>query len=137
MPEPLSPAVQYLIADNKKLEEARFEFAKEHGFAFKRPEHFKDCVVIRFPHRRRTDPDFVDHQRINEYVDFMHSVEEHFKLHDEKHPLLDSDLMLIKAGIYSFYSWRKKVWAIPNSNAEVKAFVLANLPKWATVTEKA
>lgn len=130
------PDVEYMTANLRKLQDARHQFAIKHGFAWKRPQHFKDCVVIHWRNRRRKDKNFIDYERINQYVDVAHDVCNKFNLNDPKDILQEISLKVLKGGIYCFSSWMHTVWAIPNSNAEVKAYVLEHLPAWADVKEK-
>jgi len=54
----------------------------------------------------------------------------------EDYPFLETGLLLLKIGIYVFYSWDYQSWAIPNENKEIQDYVLSNLPKWAKVSVK-
>jgi hypothetical protein len=131
----MNPSVEYMVANLKKLEKLRHQIAVDHGFAYKRAQHFKNCVVIRFKHRKRKNKDFIDHERIEEYVGIAHAISDHYQLWDEKHMFLEAELRLAKIGIYVKLSWCN-IWAIPNSLPELQEYVLGLLPEWAEVTKK-
>jgi len=124
--------VSYMIENSKRLEEERHQFSIKHGFAYKRPQYFKNCLVIGWKHRKRKDKNFIDYDRIKEYAALCHEMSEKYKLYDEKDPLLDCDLRLLKIGIYSSYSFFK-TWAIPNEFQEIQEYILQKLPEWAVV----
>lgn len=133
--------VDYMIANRRNLEDQQHQFCIKHGFAWKRPQNFKNCVVIRWKHRKRKKDlvkqvnTFIDYERIESYVAFCHKLEKRYKLTDERDLFLDSELKLFKAGIYCFCDGYSKVWAIPNSNRKIK-YILKNLPSWAVVARK-
>lgn len=124
--------VAYMVENLERLEEERHQFSIKYGFAYKRPQDFKNCIVIGWKHRKRKDKSFIDYDRIKEYAALCHEISEKYKLYDEKHPLLDCDLRLLKIGIYSFHSFFK-TWAIPNEFQEIQEHILQKLPEWAVV----
>lgn len=129
--------IAYITANKRKLENDRQAFAVKHSFWLKRAQDFKHCVVIRWKHRKKkNDKDFIDYERIDQWVDITHNLCDKYELWDERHPFLDTDLMLSKIGIYCFYSWDCKTWAIPNDNKEIQEYVLSQLPAWVKVTTK-
>ena len=134
--EPAMSNVEYMTANLQKLSEQRYKLALEHNFLYKRSRNYRNCVVIRWKLRKSRKPNFIDHERINLYTDFAHSVCKKYELYDEKHLLLSLDLMLCKIKIFCFSESHHWAWAIPNTNAEVKAFVLSCIPSWAEVVEK-
>jgi hypothetical protein len=125
-----------MVANLRELEEFTHNFAVKHGFAYRRAQDYKKCLVIRWKHRTRKDKNFIDHERIEEYVKVSHAVRDKYGLWDEKHPLLDSQSVLAKAGIYCITSWHNRLRAIPDEYKEVQDFVLSLLPSWVTVTRK-
>jgi len=128
--------VEYMTNNYRTLEALRHEFGIKHGFCYKRAQHYKDCIVIHWKHRKkRSDKSFIDYERISDYVAVAHAVCDKYELRDDRHPLLDPDLMLAKIGIYCFISWHR-TWAIPNVNKDVQDFVLSKLPDWAEVRHK-
>ena len=131
----MNDRVQYMIDNTLKLENDRYQFSVKHGFSGKRPQHFKDCIVIRWKHRKRKNKDFIDYERIEEYVALCHEISQKYNLYNEKHPLLESSLRLLGVGIYVFSEWNK-VWAIPNEFKRIQEFILPKLPVWAMVTKK-
>ena len=125
---------QEIIDNRSKLQDIKFNFAEKHNFKFKRTQYYKDCIVIRWK-TSRVKYEIV-HDKINEYVDFCHKLCDKYNLWDEKDIFLDSDLRLIKAGIYVIYEYDYNVWAIPNEYKEIQDYIINNLPKWAKITIK-
>ena len=134
MEKKLSLEVQKLIAIRTKLEDERHQFALKHGFAYKRAQDFKSCVVIRWKTSRKKYE--INHPRLDEYGKTTHELSEKYDLYVEEYPLLSVDLRLLKAGIYVFSSWDYQAWAIPNENKEIQDYVLSKLPKWVKVSVK-
>lgn len=128
--------VQYMIENLKQSQSDKHQFSIKHGFAYKRPQNFKDCIVIRWKHRRRKDKDFIDYERIKECADLCHEISEKYDLYDENHVFLEFDLRAIKVGVYAFFGWSYKIWAIPNEFKEIQEFIIPKLPAWAIVTRK-
>jgi hypothetical protein len=128
--------VEYMVNNLKQLEQRRFQFSKEYGFAYKRPQNYKDCIVVRWKPRKRKDKNFIDYDRIEEYVAICHEISQKYNLYDEKDLLLESSLRLIKIGIYVSPSYHLNTWAIPNEFKEIQEYVLSKLPSWATVSFK-
>jgi hypothetical protein len=124
--------VQWLVENRKKLMDEKHAFAVKHGFAYKRSQNYKDCVVIRWKASQVKYK--INHPRIEEYVSVCHAVSDKYNLWDEDDPFLDSDLRLMQAGIYCITEWEHPTWAIPNEFKEVQDFVLSSLPKWAKVS---
>ena len=125
--------VEQLSNIRRELESQRHNFAIKHGFAWKRAQNFKNCIVIRWKTATKTG---VNYKKINEYVDLCHHLSDKYNLWVEEHPLLDSQLRLIKVGIYCFYAWDYQAWAIPNECKELQEYILSKLPKWAIVSVK-
>jgi hypothetical protein len=123
---------EYITNNRRDLEQKRFEFAEKHGFRFKRPQDFKNCVTIHWKHRKRKG---IDYERIVEHAKIAREICKKYQLLDDKNPFLETALMLVKIGVYCSYSYHD-VWAIPNSNKEIQEFVLSKLPKWAEVRHK-
>lgn len=117
-----------------KLEDDRHKFAIKYGFAYKRAQDFKNCIVIRW----KTSPKKykISHSRIDEYVKIANEISQKYDLYIEEYPLLSFDLLLLNAGIYVFSTFDYKAWAIPNENKEVQEYVLSKLPKWAKLSIK-
>ena len=117
--------VKWLVENHKKLEEERWNFAVKHGFAYKRPQDFKNCIVIRwkwvFKHK-------INYPLLEEYTKISHDLSDKYNLWDEKNILLETELRLIKAGIYCFTEFSNTVWAIPNEFKEVQDYVLSKIP---------
>lgn len=134
MEEALSPRVQQLIAIRREREEARHEFAVKHGFAYKRAQNFKNCIVIRWKTSRIKYE--INYPRIEEYVKISHDLSDKYKLWHKDDLLLDAELRLFKGGIYVFHEWDHHTWAIPNEYKEMQDYVLSKLPKWAKVSVK-
>lgn len=130
--------IDYITQQYVFLEDRKHEFAKKNGFAYKRAQDFKNCVLIKWKwvNSRRKTSNQIDYAKLNEYVDLCHKLRERYNLFDEQVPLMETDLVLIKAGIYCFTNWHNKCWAIPNENEEVKNYVLNNVPNWGEVVEK-
>lgn len=126
--------VKYMIENTRKLEDLRHQLALDCGFAYKRPQYYKNCVVIRFSWRKRKDKSFIDYERIEECTTLKHMICDHYDLHDMNHLLLDYDLSLAKVGIYC--RREEHVWAISNDKEKVQKYVLSKLPAWAKVTIK-
>jgi len=127
--------VAYMVENRKKLEAERHQFGIKHGFVGKRSQYFKDCLVIRWKHRTRKDKNFIDYDRINEWAELCNEISEKYNLYDDKNPLLESELKLLKVGIYVFRSF-SLTWAIPNEFKEIQEYVLSKVPAWAIVSKK-
>lgn len=128
--------VQCMVNTLKKLESDRYEFGIKHEFARKRPQDYKNCVVIRWKHRKRKNKDFIDYERIEEYVVLCHEITDKYQLRDEENSWLEFSLRAFKAGIYVSTHWDFHVWAIPNEFQEIQEFVLSKIPAWAVVTRR-
>ena len=126
--------IESMVANIRKLEALRHQLAIDYGFAYKRPQNFKNCIVIRWKLRKRKSEDFIDYERIEECTCVKHMVCDHYDLWDSKHMLLDYDLMLAKVSIYC--RREEHIWAIPNDKKKVQDYVLSKLPSWAKVTVK-
>ena len=128
--------IAYMINNLQQLEQGRWEFANKYGFAYKRVQDYKNCLVIRWPHRKKKkDKNYIDHDRIQVMVNVAHALRDKYGAWDEKHMLLSSDDVFHTIGVYSHHSFTK-VWAIPNEFKEVQEFVLSRLPDWAVVRNK-
>ncbi len=126
--------VKRLVDMRKELLTARFEFATKHGFAYKRAQNFKNCIVIRW--KCSTKKDVVNHDRIEEYVELSRKISDKYDLWVKDNPLLEIELRLLKANIYVFTTWDYNAWAIPNEYKGVQDYVLSKLPKWVKVSVK-
>jgi len=116
-------------------ENEMFEFSKKHGFAWARPQDFKNCITIHWKQRKRKDKKFIDHKRIIEQVDIMHRIFDKY-ITNWTEEWLDSEYRLSTIGIYSFTHCMHKVWAIPNEYKDVQDHVISMLPEWAEVRVK-
>jgi hypothetical protein len=127
--------VDYMTENLKKLKELRLAFADQHGFSFKRPQNFKKCIVIYWKAivARKHQ---INQKKLEEYIQLTHHLSDKYELWDEKHLLFDSELRLAKIGIYSFSSWDRPVWAIPDAHKRLQKYVLNRLPDWAKVSIK-
>lgn len=130
----LSLRVQQLIAIRTKLELARQEFSDKHGFAFKRAQNYKNCIVIRWKASRVKYE--INYPRIEEFTKISHELANEHDLWIKEYPLIESQLLLCQIGIYSFHEWGHITWAIPNEFKEIQDCVLSRLPKWAKVSVK-
>jgi hypothetical protein len=124
----------------------RAKFMDKHGFSFKKPSQFKDCLVIRFPHRKintsggRNSLGF-DYQRAREISRLWCNLTRNFS---KPADFVDNmsygpDLGLPYLGVYTSRTGIKSfipLWAIPNEYEKVQNFILENLPEWAKVTKK-
>lgn len=129
--------VERLVEIHRVMEERIHQFAVKYGFAYKRPQYFKKCVVIRWKTSPKKNVLYgINYPQIEEYTKFSHGLCDKYGLWDMEDILQGIDFMLIKAGIYVFHQWNYKMWAIPDENKEVQEYVLNNLPKWAKVTRK-
>jgi len=126
--------VEKLTQLYRTMEKARHEFAIKHGFAYKRPQNFKNCIVIRWKTTRERYG--INYPRIEEYTKISHEIADKYNLWDAEFPLLDADYRLFKAGIYSFTEFHR-TWAIPNEYKELQDYIIPKLPKWAKLTRKA
>jgi hypothetical protein len=125
--------VERLTEIQTKLEEERFQFGNKHGFVYKRPQNYKNCIVIRWKITRKKYE--INHTRLNEYGRITDELSKKFDLYMEEFPLLGVELRLLKIGIY--VSWSSyPMWAIPNEFKEIQDYVLSNLPKWVQVSVK-
>ncbi len=128
--------VDYMIKDIRRIEENRHQYAIKHGFAWKRPQDFKNCIVIYWRYReKKNKPGFIDYERIDEYVAVAHAIRDKYNLFDERHPLQDAQSYLSKIGIHSGI-YTHTVWAIPNEHKELQDYVLSILPPWADAVRK-
>ncbi len=125
--------------------EDRAKFMDKHGFSFTKPRNFKNCLVVRFPHRDipyAGDPSLkFDYERASEIGHLWNSVIRTFsKRRDFLNNIsLGEELGLPRLGIYTTRVGIKtyiKLWAIPNEYKKVQDFVLENMPSWAKVTWK-
>ena len=130
---PDAERVKELTNIRLELEDKRHKFAVKHGFAWKRAQNFKNCIVIRW---KTINNGKIDYQKIDEYVDLCHHLSDKYNLWIEKYPLLESQLRFINVGIYCFYEWSHQTWAIPNESKELQEYILSKLPKWARVSVK-
>lgn len=126
-------AVQKLIANRTKLADERHQFALKHNFLGKRSQNFKNCIVIRWKTSRKNHE--INYSRLDEFVRISHELSDKYDLWGEDQ-LLESELRLVRAGIYVFSAWDYQAWAIPNENKEIQDYVLSKLPKWAKVSVK-
>ena len=129
--------VQELIDLRQKLENDKHQFAIKHGFAYKRAQNFKNCIVIRWKTRTKfgvLNESF--YKKAEEYADFCRHLSDKFDLWIEKFPLFENDLRLLKIGVYCFYTWDYQAWAIPNEFKEIQDYILERVPKWAKVSVK-
>jgi hypothetical protein len=125
--------VKRLIEIRKEREKELHEFALKHNLAYKRPQDFKDCIVIRWRWSRIKYK--INYPRLEEYVALCHHLSDKYNLRHEEDPLLDNHLKLYKIGIYCFDSFCK-CWAIPNEYKEVQDYVISKLPKWVQISRK-
>lgn len=126
-------SVKRLIEMRSKLETERHQFGIKHGFVFKRPQNFKDCIVIRWKFCRKYE---IIYPRLDVYGKILHHLSEKYDLYVEEDPLRSADLRFLKIGIYVFPYLNYQAWAIPNDNKEIQDYVLSQLPKWAEVSYK-
>jgi hypothetical protein len=119
--------IQKMVDIDKKLMLTKIEFSDKHGFAYKRPQNFKNCIVIRW----KTS----NHSKIEEYTELSNNLSEKYNLWETDSPFLEIQLRLIKIGIYVLYE-SYFIWAIPNEFKDIQEEVLNKLPKWAKVTIK-
>lgn len=126
--------IRYMTEQYQILEETRHEFAIKHGFAYTRPHNFRHCLIIKWGWIDKNHK--INYPKLEEYVQISHTLSDDYDLWDKKHPLLDSELKMIKAGLYSFQSGNHRYWAIPNENKDLQKYILNKLPKWAIVIEK-
>lgn len=122
------------LSKHKEMLAARREFAIRHGFAYKRAQNFKDCIVIRW--KTSTKKNEINYSRIDEYVEISSQLSDKYDLWVKDNPFLEIELRLLKANIYVFTTWDYNAWAIPNEYKEVQDYVLTKLPKWAKVSIK-
>lgn len=135
--------VKYMIKNRKKRTEELYQFRLKHGLIYKRPQHYKNCIVIRWktvrnPFKKGSDCEMtpLHYKRIEEYVKISHEVADHYDLWDKKDMFLEEELRLYKVGIDVHCQSYYKLWAIPNEFKEIQDFVLNKVPKWAKVTKK-
>jgi hypothetical protein len=112
-----------------------FEFSKKHGFAWVRPQDFKNCITIHWKYRRKRNKTFIDYDRITEQVDIMHRIFDKY-IPNWTEEWLDSEYRLSTIGIHSFTHYCHKVWAIPNEYKDIQDHVISVLPEWAEVRVK-
>ena len=112
----------------------RRELAIKHGFAHKRTQNYKNCVVIRWKTSRNKYE--INYERIEEYVRLCKEISNKYNLWEEKDPFLEFELLLAKIGIYVLYEWDYNTWAIPNENKDIQDFVLSKIPSWGKVVRK-
>jgi len=116
----------------EELSNIKHEFSKKHGFAYKRPQDFRNCIVIRW---KTSNKSKINYDHIDDYVRLCHHLCDKHNL--EELPLfIDNDLKLIKIGIYCFCSWDCQTWAIPNEYKELQDYILSKVPKWAKISVK-
>lgn len=121
------------IESRSKLVDDKHNFAIRYGFAYKRSQDFKDCIVIRW--KPLGSKQKINYARIEEYVDFCHTLIKKYNLLDENNLFLDLDLKLMKTNTYCITEWNHHTWAIPNEFKTIQKFVLTNLPKSAKVSK--
>jgi len=135
--------VKYMIKNREKREEELYQFRIKHGLIYKRPEHYRNCLVIRWkttrnPFKKGSDCEMtpLHHKRIGEYVKISHSIADKYDLWDKNDILLEEELRLYKVGIDIHTQCYHKLWAIPDEFKDIQKLVLRKLPKWAKATKK-
>jgi hypothetical protein len=125
--------VEQLVTKRQAAAERRHAFAIEHGFAYKRPQDFRNCIVIRW---KFCDKKYqVNYDKLAEYSEVYRLLGETYGLFEADDPFLDSEYVVLKAGVFSCEHYCR-VWAIPNQFKSTQEFVLARIPKWAKVSYK-
>jgi hypothetical protein len=119
------------IENRQKLHMERLEFGKKYGFLHKRPEHYRNCLVIRWKHSTKK----IEYSKIDDYVEVCCKVCDHYNLW-VKDPFLDTELKVLRIGIYATIHWDYHVWAIPNDYPQVQEFVLKYIPQWVKLKVK-
>ncbi len=122
-----SNRVQTLAELFKSQDEARHEFAKKHGFAYRRAQDYRDCVVIRWKAGKAFTKAW--YGKIDEYVALASDLSNEYNLWIE-------EVRMLGTGIYVLTEGDNHVWAIPNEYWDVQENVLAKVPKWAKVSYK-
>lgn len=123
-----------MVENRQRLETLRHDFALKHGFAYKRTQNYKNCVVIRWKASQKKYK--INYERIEEYTALCAEISDKYKLWEEQDPFLESELRLAKIGIYVLCEWDYRTWAIPNENKEIQEYVLGKVPSWAKVVYK-
>lgn len=143
MKEKRDERVEYMIANRDKRTKELHEFRIKHGLIYKRPQHYKNCLVIRWktvrnPFKKGSNCEMtpLHHKRIEEYVQISHAIADKYELWDEKDIFLEEELRLYKIGIDIHHQCYYKLWAIPDEFKEIQELVLKNLPKWAIAVKK-
>ncbi len=129
----MNKRVKQLVKILEDREEECHQFALKHGFAYKRPQDFKDCILIKWKWVKKG---IIDYPKLEEYTALSHKISDRYNLWVKEDLLLESRLRLFKGGIYCFSDWLCHAWAIPNEFKEVQDYVLRNLPEWAEVRVK-
>jgi hypothetical protein len=118
------------------LSEELHQFAVKYNFSYKRPQYFKNCIVIRW--KTSSKPYKLTrlvYNRIEEYVRLAHDLTDKHNLWDANDSFCDEELRLFRIGIY-VGNGTIKYWAIPDDFKETQDYVLSKLPKWAKVVKK-
>jgi hypothetical protein len=128
----MNALVKRLIEIRKEREKELYEFKLKYDLIYKKPQYFRNCIVIRWRWSRKYK---INYPHLEEYVDFCHHLSNKYNLSHKEDPFLDNHLKLYKIGIYCFDEFCK-IWAIPDEYKEIQDYVISKLPKWIQVSRK-
>lgn len=129
----MSDRVERLTKHYEKWRQYRSELGDKYDFSYKRPQNYKNCLVIRWKKKLSspvTSADFTEEAEVKHTIYAKYGVDE-----SDLDWFMDSEFKLAKVGIYVYRS-NFPIWAIPNDNKELQDFVLTLLPKWVKLTYK-
>lgn len=106
---------------------AKSNFAKKYGFAYKTPQHFRNCSIFVFP-KFRERKDLYLEARLKEKIKDKWNIAEG--------QIFSEEGDYVVAGMYIFYTWDKLHWAVPNDFPETIAFIRSEIPDWVEERKK-